>query len=58
MHDLKIQNARICDGLGNPISLGTLAVTGKACAVPANRSLKMFWARVCNGEVQILASKR
>ena len=27
MHDLKIENARICDGLGNPITLGTLAVT-------------------------------
>ena len=27
MHDLKIQNARVCDGLGNPITLGTLAVT-------------------------------
>tara|TARA_Y100000588_G_scaffold238315_1_gene252018 strand:- start:551 stop:784 length:234 start_codon:yes stop_codon:yes gene_type:complete len=34
MHDLKIQNARICDGLGNPISLGTLAVTdGRISAV-------------------------
>ena len=34
MHDLKIQNARICDGLGNPITLGTLAVTdGRISAV-------------------------
>ena len=34
MHDLKIENARICDGLGNPIFDGAVAVTaGRITAV-------------------------
>ena len=57
--------ARLCDGYFDgryiecPLHQGLFdAVTGEACAVPAKRSLKMFQARVCNGEVQILAPKR
>ncbi len=32
MHDLVIKNAQICDGLGNPISPGSLAVAGDRIA--------------------------
>jgi len=34
MHDLKIENARICDGLGNPMIDGAVAVTaGRIAAI-------------------------
>jgi N-acyl-D-aspartate/D-glutamate deacylase len=36
MHDLIIKNARLCDGLGSPLTTGSLAVSGERIAAIGN----------------------